>query len=262
MDYGWGFSRKISCSDEDKRQCLGLVGEVITLAKKARNFGLLSLMDYMEQCPTYFLKKGLELIIDGEKPQAVREILELYILAGGYRGRDLLERCVILEGLMGIQNGLSPKRLTELLLSFFGEEDARRYAAEFTDSASGDMESFLRGLERANPSPDRPDGLNATMGRLNDEEIQHCLREIGTMDLAKAFKGFSAKIQVRIFNNLPQRGAAFLREMIDHMEAVAPSDAVEAQERIAAILSDLKRVRIPADDRLTPKARARTPAAG
>lgn len=240
MDYGWVFSRKIRCSDEDKRQCLGLVGEVITLAKKARNLGLMSLVDYMEQCPNYFLKKGLQLIVDGEKPQAVREILELYILAGGYRGKDLLERCVILEGLMGIQNGLSPKRLTELLLSFFGEKGARLYAAEFSDSSPGDMESFLRGLERANPSPDRPDGLNATMGQLNDEEIQHCLREIGTMDLAKAFKGFSPKIQLRVFNNLPQRGATFLREVIEHMEAVAPPDAAEAQERIAAILSDLK----------------------
>jgi FliG C-terminal domain len=253
MDYGWVFSRKIRCSSQDKRQCLGMVGEVISLAKKARQLGLMSLVDYMEQCPNYFLKKGLELIVDGEKPQAVREILELYILAGGYRGKDLLERCVILEGLMGIQNGLSPKRLTELLLSFFGEEGARLYAAEFTDSSPGDMESFLRGLERATPSPDRPDGLNAAMDRLNDEEIQHCLREIGTMDLAKAFKGFSPKIQRRVFNNLPQRGATFLREVIEHMEAVAPADAAEAQERIAAILSDL---------RADAPGRARTPAAG
>ena len=253
MDYGWVFSRKIRCSIKDKRQCLGLVGELITLAKKARNLGLMSLVGYMEQCPNYFLKKGLQLIVDGEKPQAVREILELYILAGGYRGKELLERCVILEGLMGIQNGLSPKRLPELLLSFFGEEGAQLYAAEFTDSSPGDMESFLRGLERANPAPDRPDGLNATMGRLNDADIQHCLREIGTMDLAKAFKGFSPNIQLRVFNNLPQRGATFLREVIEHMESVAPSDAAEAQERIAAILSDLK---------TDAPGRTRTPAAG
>jgi hypothetical protein len=240
MDYDWVFSRRIRCSSEDKRQCLGLVSEVVSLAKKARNLGLMSLVDYMEQCPNYFLKKGLQLIVDGEKPQTVRQILELYILAGGYRSKDLLERCVILEGLMGIQNGLSPKRLTELLLSFFGEEGAQLYETEFTDPAPGDMESFLRGIERATPSPDRTDGLNATMGRLNDEEIQHCLREIGTMDLAKAFKDFSPKIQLRIFNNLPQRGATFLREVIEQMEAVTPLDVTEAQERIAAILADLK----------------------
>ncbi len=253
MDYGWVFSRKIRCSSQDKRQCLGMVAEVISLAKKARNLGLMSLVDYIEQCPNYFLKKGLELIVDGEKPQAVREILELYILAGGYRGKELLERCVILEGLMGIQNGLSPKRLTELLVAFFGEEGARLYAAEFTDTSPGDMESFLMGLERATPSPDRPDGLNAALDRLNDEDIQHCLREIGTLDLAKVFKGFSPNIQRRVFNNLPQRGATFLREVIERMEAVAPSDAAEAQERIAAILSDL---------RADAPGRARTPAAG
>jgi flagellar motor switch protein FliG len=91
------------------------------------------------------------------------------------------------------------------------------------------------------------------MDRLNDEEIQHCLRQVGTMDLAKAFKGFSPKIQRRVFNNLPQRGATFLREVIEHMEAVAPPDAAEAQERIAAILSDL---------RADAPGRARTPAVG
>jgi flagellar motor switch protein FliG len=78
------------------------------------------------------------------------------------------------------------------------------------------------------------------MGRLSDEAIQRCLREVGTMDLAKAFKGFSPNIQLRVFNNLPQRGATFLREVIEHMDAVTPSDAAEAHERIAAILSDLK----------------------
>jgi flagellar motor switch protein FliG len=115
------------------------------------------------------------------------------------------------------------------------------------------MESFFRGLERATASPDPPDGLDATLERLNDEEIQHCLREIGTMDLAKAFKGFSPKIQRRVFNNLSQRGATFLKEVIEHMEAVAPPDAAEAQERIAAILSDVK---------TDAPGRARRPAAG
>ena len=58
MDYGWVFSRKIRCSNEDKRQCLGLVGEVVSLAKKARSLGLMSLVDYMEQCPTTSSRRG------------------------------------------------------------------------------------------------------------------------------------------------------------------------------------------------------------
>jgi hypothetical protein len=239
MDYGWTFARKIRCSNDDKSDCLRLISEILTLAKKARGLGLLSLIEYIENCPHPFLGKGLQLIVDGEKPHAVREIMEIAIMSAGYRGKALLERCIILEGLMGIQSGLNPKSLKELLLAFLDEEAGLRYENEFGQNAQGDLESFLKSLEH-HPAPARqPSGLNQLFSRLSDDAIQQSLKEISTMDLAMAFRGLSANTQMRIFNNLPKRGAAFLREALEQMEQAPPEGAGEAQERIEAVLKDL-----------------------
>ena len=239
MDYGWAFARRIRCIQDDKRQCLHLIADILVLAKKARSLGLLSLIEYIEDCSTPFLRKGLQLIVDGEKPHAVREILEIAIMAGGFRGKELLERCIILEGLMAVQAGLNPKSIKEMLLSFLGEEISRTYETEFKDSAAGDMDTFLKTLEQSQPPSPAPSKLNFLMGKLSDEEIELCLKEISTMDLAKSFKGMTAKTQKRIFSTLPKRGAAFLREALEQMDEVTPSEMAEAQEKIEAALKDL-----------------------
>jgi flagellar motor switch protein FliG len=73
----------------------------------------------------------------------------------------------------------------------------------------------------------------------SDESIQECLKEINANDLAKTFKQMNAKTQKRIFNALPKRAAAFLRETLEQMEHVPPSELAEAQERVEAVLKDL-----------------------
>lgn len=240
MDYGWAFARRIRCSEEAKQQCLHLIANILVLAKKARSLGLLSLIEYIEDCSTPFLRKGLQLIVDGEKPHAVREILEIAIMAGGFRGKELLERCIILEGLMAVQAGLNPKSIKEMLLSFLGEECARTFEAEFSDNAGGDMDTFLKTLEQSQPPSPAPSNLNRLIGHLGDEDMELCLKEISTTDLAKSFKSLNAKTQKRIFNTLPKRSAAFLREALEQMDAVTPMEMAEAQERIEAVLKDLK----------------------
>jgi hypothetical protein len=245
MNYDWAFARRIRCSEEDKRQCLHLIFDILVLAKKARSLGLLSLIEYIEEFPTPFLRKGLQLIVDGEKPHAVREILEIAIMAGGFRGRELLERCIILEGLMGVQAGLNPKSIKEMLLSFLGEESARTYESEFRDRAGGDKDAFLKTFEPSQPPTPAPSNLNLLIGMLSDEEIEMCLKEISTADLAKAFNSMTAKAQKRIFSTLPKRGAAFLREALEQMERVTPEEVVEAQERIEAVLKDLSALKTP-----------------
>jgi len=162
-------------------------------------------------------------------------------MAGGFRGRELLERCIILEGLMGIQAGLNPKSIKELLLSFLGEEIARAYETEFEHGNGGDLDSFLKNLEQSqSPSP-VPSSLSLLFSKLSDEEIRQCLKEISTLDLAKSLKNMNAKTQMRIFNTLPKPGALFLRETLEQIGRVPPSAVAEAQERIEAVMGDIRR---------------------
>src|SRR5690349_13529999 len=54
----------------------GLVGVMVTLAEKARREGLLALEDAIKGVEDPFLKKGLQLAIDGTDSEELREILE------------------------------------------------------------------------------------------------------------------------------------------------------------------------------------------
>ncbi|MBE6053328.1 MAG: motility protein A [Clostridium sartagoforme] len=49
------------------------------LSKKARREGLLSLEDDINEMEDPFLKKGLQMVVDGIEPETIREILELEI---------------------------------------------------------------------------------------------------------------------------------------------------------------------------------------
>lgn len=50
-----------------------------SLSRKARKEGLLSLEDEINTLDDEFLRKGLQMVIDGIEPQAIREIMELEI---------------------------------------------------------------------------------------------------------------------------------------------------------------------------------------
>jgi chemotaxis protein MotA len=57
------------------------IDEIVSLAEKARKEGLLALEDAARQVEIPFLRKGLELAIDGTDPEELREILEAEIEA-------------------------------------------------------------------------------------------------------------------------------------------------------------------------------------
>jgi hypothetical protein len=239
MQYDWEFARRIRCTSSEKAKCLPLVLELVKLAKKARSYGLLSLLDEAESETHVLLRKGLQLIVDGEKPSIVNEILTIAILAGDRRGRELLEECLIQEGLSGIQEGHNPKTIKETLLAFLGEENARIYEVQYEASPLADMEAFLHEMEMAKSSTPESSELDQTLKDLDDEAIQLCLREITTVDLARALQGLSAAIHRRVFEVLPKRGASTLKDVMEQSGEAAPMEIAEAHAKIRSILSDL-----------------------
>ncbi|RZS91426.1 chemotaxis protein MotA [Motilibacter rhizosphaerae] len=57
------------------------VDEIVTLAERARREGLLALEDAAKSIENAFLKKGLQMAIDGTDPEELREILEAEVTA-------------------------------------------------------------------------------------------------------------------------------------------------------------------------------------
>jgi len=240
MLYDWSFAERVRCSEDERSQCAGLVSELVELAAKARRLGLLSLLDTIAPDQHFLLRKGLQLMVDGVKPEVVRQILEIYILSDGCRGKELLVRCLILEGVSGIQLGLNPKTIREILLSFFGCGGESFHGEIFQKShEKGGLEKLLRTLHAAPEGETPPCSLGALIQQIDDHTIRECLKEVSTRELAAAVGGMGGRTQLRIFKNLPQRGAVYLQKMLAQMDPVDPSDMAAAQKKIQSIISDL-----------------------
>ncbi|MBD7915319.1 motility protein A [Clostridium sp. Sa3CUN1] len=69
----------IQAFKENKSSGKDIIVKFSNLSKKARREGLLSLEDEIADMEDPFLKKGLQMVIDGIEPETIREILELEI---------------------------------------------------------------------------------------------------------------------------------------------------------------------------------------
>mgnify|MGYP001004954325 FL=1 len=58
---------------------VAIIDGMVDLAEKARREGLLALEDSVNRTEDEFLKRGIQLIVDGTDPELVRDILETYL---------------------------------------------------------------------------------------------------------------------------------------------------------------------------------------
>ena len=240
MDYDAEFCQQIRVSDDEKRQCLTLISEILSLATKGRNFGLLSLGKEAEESSSFLLRKGLQLALDGVKSHPARTILELCIFTGDYTGKELLERCIILEGVMGILDGMHPKLLKELLLSFLGEAGHTIFKEEFETKEKEKLLSYLERIEKKPAATNSCAKLGKRIAGLDKKAMKRFLQIINMDDLAKTVKDMDGKVQIKVFNYLTQRGALLLLEAIEQMDSIEHHEILESQNKVVAIMSELK----------------------
>jgi hypothetical protein len=240
MEYDWEFGERIRCSEDEKSECIALVSQIVSMAKMAKRNGLLALVQEAEAATSFLLRKGLQLVLEGVQPSLVRTTLEYYILSGTYTGKDLLERCIIMEGVLAIQKGVNPQIIQELLLSLFGEKGHEAYEAEFGDKKTDKLEVFFKKIRNDRAATPLSSKLGQTIMQLDDQSIQQCLKEISTVDLARALKGIEGEAKIKVFKNLPKRSAAILQETVEHLDLMRDSEMNEAQEKILLVISGLE----------------------
>ena len=241
MKYDWEFGERIQCSEAEKKECMALVASVVTMANKAKRNGLLSLVQEAEETPHFLLRKGLQLILEGVNPQMVEKTLQQYILSSNLSGKELLKRCIIAEGVLAIQNGVNPSIIKELLLSLFGEDSYKVYENEYGDEKIDRLKTFFNKIRKSRATTALSSKLGNTILQLNDRSIQQCLKEISTVDLARALKGIEGKAQIKVFKNLPKRSAAILQETVEHLDLMRESEETEAQEKMLMVIADVEK---------------------
>jgi len=240
MEYGWRFSQISKCSDREKRQCMKLVADLVDLSVMARRNGLLSLIQVAEQKSSFLLRKGLQLVVDGVNPQVVRDVMGNYIRSGDYTGKDLLERCIILEGVSAIQQGFHPKVTKEFLLSFLGEDNYEIYQKEYEGGNRDSLELYLKEIEDTPAPSSKGSKLDQFILNISDEVVERFLMEINTNDLAKLLKGMGGRAQTRIFNNLSQKAALGLKDTLEDLDFIDDAELASVQDVAFEIISDLQ----------------------
>lgn len=240
MKVDWEFGERIQCSAIEKKECMALVAEIVAMANKAKRNGLLSLLQEAEEASHFLLRKGLQMVLEGVNPEMVKKTLQHYVLSGKYRGKEFLTRCIIIEGLLAIQKGVNPAITKDLLVSLFGEDHYEIYESEFGDKKNERLTAFFKKIEKSRAATPLSSKLGHTIMQVNDQTIQQCLKEISTVDLARAVKGIDGKAQIKVFKNLPKRSAAILQETVEHLDLMRESEMNEAQEKVLLIISDVE----------------------
>ncbi|MBU1782307.1 flagellar motor switch protein FliG [bacterium] len=75
---------------------------------------------------------------------------------------------------------------------------------------------------------------------LDDRSIQRVLREVDIPALALALKGVDETIKDKIFNNMPKRAAAMLKDELEFMGPVRAKDVEDAQQKVVNIIRQLE----------------------
>jgi len=128
--------RLMECTREDKLACLPLIDKIVGLANTARSQGLLALEDIIPDLGDYLLKTGISMLVDGRDQDTTYEIMTTHIIASYKTGVDLLRQMIICDGVLAIQAGVSPRLISEKLVSYLGED----IILELIEQANEDVE--------------------------------------------------------------------------------------------------------------------------
>ena len=114
------------------------------------------------------------------------------------------------------------------------------FKEEFEPRESQKLTSYLEKIEKKAAASDSSAKLGKIIAKLNGKAIKGFLQTINVRDLAIAIKDMDGKVQIRLFNHLPKKGASLLLEALERTNSIGHHEILEAQNKVVTILSELK----------------------
>lgn len=196
----------------DRRACLPTVALIVKLAETARKEGVLALEDMAKtETDSFFIKKGIAMVCDGQDPAIVREVLSNFIWFSPYKGSELLIRMISMEGILAIQRGENPYILRDLLLSMLGEPFYEEACIQLGINNNKTEDSIVERYFNDMETETYPAGTNLledVFALMGNRDIQMILRGTELDVFVPAFRGSSKKVQHRLCENLSRTIAA------------------------------------------------------
>ena len=244
MKYDLDIYSMMTCSVDEKREVIHTIDRLLELSQRAQNYGVFALEEEIKEEDPKLLAKALQMLTDGIEEETLREILLNYILCSGFRGKELLHRILIIEGVTAIQQGMSPELIRERLFSYFGEdfiEELKLYYKLDDKSQQERLHIYMQGLRDKTASSKNTLQLEEPLLRMDSRSLQRLLREADPVRLAMAMVGSSGQLQVRILENMTNRTALKLIQMVEAMEPLSGIEIGAAQKGILEVLHTLVR---------------------
>lgn len=128
---------------------------------------------------------------------------------------------------------------------FYGEASANALLEGLNPNEEDTLVKLLPQLFEINPLL----AMNTEMqiysfdmiANMSDRDIQRMLREIDSIEIAKALKETGDNVKEKIFRNMSRRAADMLKEDMEYMGPTRKSDVLEAQRHIIDIIKLLEK---------------------
>ena len=236
-------SKGLKFSEKDKKKCLPTVQKILELVQVARAFGVLNLETEAINLDNAFLAKGIELIADGRDPAYVEKILRYLILSEERSGAELLERFIITEGILAIQQGISLSDIACLIGAILGE----KYLPAIVDNEMKIDDIVINMMypsSIAHPPHKQvtwPESVKfeERLLELNRGDLFRLLEGISHYNLITAFYGCGAVFIYRIRDGVSERTYSQICEDLHNMKDMPKEHVLKAQAQIIEILENL-----------------------
>lgn len=206
---------KTNCSREEKLECLPRIQRMMELSNISRRSGLLALEAELLKENNFLLKEGVMLVVDGSDPEFVEAVLLNHINASGKTGKELLESVIITYGTLAIQEGMNPRLIRCILLSYLGDDvmdEATKYlddcakAKELEDKAENESTySYFQSEDTRETVMDA--GILAFL--FNTPYVMEIvLAHFNDKIIADALRYSSRELQRKVFTRLSSRRVA------------------------------------------------------
>ena len=218
----------LSCSREDKLECVDTVGVLQEMAEAARDGGLSALGRLVPEDDPFF--RACVAAAAEEQPRPlVKAVLTGYLLAEGGRGRAFLHRLLIVHGLLLILDGTRPQGLAYALQGWFGASFGSAYWARLRMEEGGDRP--------------RARSLWPEFDQLAQASMPFIVRltfELNASTLALALLGAGVEVRDRILKGITtQEKRESIRTLMQELGQAKAGDVEDAQRWICSYSQQL-----------------------
>ncbi len=226
--------------------------DVISIAKTARTYGLLAIEEKtaeldQENEAEAILFEAVQVIVDGNSPMFVAELLSNHYWVSGIQGYAATAAYIAIRGALLMQEGANPYNIKRLLSSVIPaglREKCMQLCSDYEAQEQQNRDKSARiyfetDFSRSKGTKNRKelDWLERELSYMDDREIQRLLREVDNTYLVAALLGMGKNSRRAIALNMSAR----LREMIveDCYQAADIADA-DIEEGAAYVTEKLK----------------------